>query len=78
MANKSKNTGEAVSPMYVSLPQMTPRQRYFAERIWEGHLDFWRMKEKYPKEFEDGKIEEWLRQKGFDFGEGENDGNGNM
>lgn len=78
MANKSKNTGETVSPMYVSLPQMTALQRYFAKQILAGNLDFYHMKEKYPDIFADGKIEEWLRQNGYDFGEGENDENGNM
>ena len=78
MADKSKKTGETVSPMYVSLPQMTPLQRYYAKRILGGYLDFYFMKEKYPDIFADGKIEEWLRQNGYDFGEGENNGNGNM
>lgn len=71
MANKEKKGGGTVSPMHVSLPQMTPAQRYMAKQILAGNLDFYRMKEKYPALFEDGKIEEWLRQNGYFDGEGE-------
>lgn len=75
---KSKNVGEVVSPMYVSLPQMSLVQRYLAKQILAGNLNYHKTKAKYPEQFEDGKIEEWLRQNGYDFGEGENGGNGNM
>lgn len=66
---KEKNQG-TIKPLSVSLPQMTPLQRYFAQRILAGYLDFYQMKEKYPQVFEDGKVEEWLRQNGY-FDEGE-------
>lgn len=68
MAAKDKNIG-TIQPMYVSLPQMSLVQRYLAKQILAGNLDFYKMKTKFPEQFEDGKIEEWLRQNGYDFGE---------
>ena len=65
----AKEKVEAVRPLSVSLPQMTPLQRYYAKRILGGYLDFYEMKAKFPDIFADGKIEAWLRQNGYDFGE---------
>ena len=59
------------STMKVTLGQMTAAQRYMAKQILAGNLDFYRMRDKYPALFEDGKIEQYLREHGYFDGEGE-------
>ena len=67
---KVKNENGTVQPMKVSLNQLSPAQRWLAKKILEGGLDFETQKQKNPALFEDGKIEQYLREHGyFDKGE---------
>ena len=68
MAKKPETT---IQPMKVTLGQMNAAQRYMAKQILAGNLDFYKMRDKFPSLFEDGKIEQYLREHGYFDGEGE-------